>query len=150
MAQRLAPQANSGLQQADMHRLTEPGSGVRSGKHLCCILCRKRLPAAMAKGRVGKVPAADFADAPNFVRIKAEAQTMQAKLVAAKLQRATSRLKPRLGSGGVASILLGVIANLVPIRLLSDEFVERISGTKRRIQCIGSNRETFILRENFA
>lgn len=54
--------------------------------------CTKRLPAAMAMGRIGTSPSADLRDAPRFAEVEAMASQTQADLVAAKLQRATGPL----------------------------------------------------------
>ncbi len=54
--------------------------------------CRKRLPAAMAVGRVGTSPSADLQRAPRFAEIEALASQTQTDLIAAKLQRATGPL----------------------------------------------------------
>lgn len=56
--------------------------------------CRKRLPAAMAMGRIGTAPSPDFAQAPSFSEIERLATQTQAELSAAKLQRATGPLVP--------------------------------------------------------
>lgn len=55
--------------------------------------CRKRLPSAMAMGRVGASPSSDLRDAPRFAEVQALAAQTQTDLVAAKLQRATGPLK---------------------------------------------------------
>ena len=55
--------------------------------------CKKRLPVAMAMGRIGTIPSADLQDAPRFGQIQAQASQTQADLVAAKLQRATGPLR---------------------------------------------------------
>lgn len=55
--------------------------------------CRKRLPAAMAMGRIGTSPSADLRDVPRFSEIQAQASQTQADLVAAKLQRAMGPLR---------------------------------------------------------
>ena len=54
--------------------------------------CRKRLPAAMASGRIGVSPSSDLATAPSFAEVEEQAQQTQSDLVAAKLQRATGPL----------------------------------------------------------
>lgn len=56
--------------------------------------CRKRLPAAMAQGRIGSQPLPELLDAPSFSGVQAEAQKVEARLVSAKLQRATGPLIP--------------------------------------------------------
>lgn len=56
--------------------------------------CRKRLPAAMAQGRVGDTPSALFDDAPTYADVQADAARINAKLMTAKLQRATGPLLP--------------------------------------------------------
>lgn len=55
--------------------------------------CRKRLPAAMAMGRIGTSPSADLGDVPRFAELQKLASQTQADLVAAKLQRATGPLR---------------------------------------------------------
>lgn len=54
--------------------------------------CEKRLPAAMATGRVGTSPSAELKEAPAFAEVKALASQTQTNLIAAKLQRATGPL----------------------------------------------------------
>ena len=54
--------------------------------------CKKRLPAAMAKGRIGTSPSADLREAPRFAETEALASQTQTNLVTAKLQRATGPL----------------------------------------------------------
>ncbi|GAA6142741.1 RNA polymerase sigma factor [Hydrogenophaga sp. 5NK40-0174] len=66
--------------------------GLADTKARCT--CRKRLPAAVAMGRVGTAPSAEFAQAPTFAEVEAQALHTQASLVAAKLQRATGPLTP--------------------------------------------------------
>lgn len=56
--------------------------------------CRKRLPAAMAMGRIGTAPSAEFAEAPAFAEVEKQALRTQTSLIAAKLQRATGPLTP--------------------------------------------------------
>lgn len=56
--------------------------------------CKKRLPPAMAMGRIGTSPSAEFQDAPRFSEVEALAARTQANLIAAKLQRATGSLMP--------------------------------------------------------
>ncbi len=54
--------------------------------------CKKRLPQAMAVGRIGAYPSANLQEAPRFSEIEALASRTQANLVTAKLQRATGPL----------------------------------------------------------
>ncbi|WP_368185671.1 RNA polymerase sigma factor [Aestuariibius sp. HNIBRBA575] len=56
--------------------------------------CRKRLPAAMASGRIGIQPSAALADAPRFADAAAEVSDIQSSLIAAKLQRSTGAHVP--------------------------------------------------------
>lgn len=56
--------------------------------------CRKRLPMAMALGRVGNSPSSELSQAPAFAEVKKLASRTQAGLTAAKLQRATGPLAP--------------------------------------------------------
>ncbi|WP_341367567.1 RNA polymerase sigma factor [Yoonia sp. BS5-3] len=55
--------------------------------------CTKRLPAAMAIGRIGNGPSPDLQDAPRFSEIQALASQTQSDLTAAKLQCATGPLR---------------------------------------------------------
>lgn len=66
--------------------------GLASRSAACS--CRKRLPAAMATGRVGTSISAEFLDAPAFANVQSLAAKTEAELVAAKLQRATGPLTP--------------------------------------------------------
>jgi RNA polymerase sigma factor (sigma-70 family) len=63
--------------------------------------CHKRLPTAMAQGRVGKVPAAGLMDAPEFQAMQSAAAILEADLVAAKLQRATGDLRAPKDFAGI-------------------------------------------------
>lgn len=54
--------------------------------------CRKRLPAALASGRVGKAESPELADAPNFADVQNFALKTETQLIVAKLQRATGPL----------------------------------------------------------
>jgi hypothetical protein len=56
--------------------------------------CRKRLPSAMALGRIGGTPSPELMNAPAFSDVQAEAKKVEAELVSAKLQRATGPLLP--------------------------------------------------------
>jgi RNA polymerase sigma factor (sigma-70 family) len=56
--------------------------------------CRKRLPAAMASGRVGTLQSNELSDAPNFDEVQKLASKTETGLIAAKLQRATGPLTP--------------------------------------------------------
>ncbi|WP_303506528.1 RNA polymerase sigma factor [Cognatishimia sp. 1_MG-2023] len=69
---------------------TAASCGLASSSAACS--CRKRLPAAMAQGRIGQRPSAELLDAPSFVAVEAEAKSVETQLVAAKLQRATGPL----------------------------------------------------------
>lgn len=73
---------------------TAASCGLASKSAACS--CRKRLPAAMAAGRVGPVMSEDFAGAPTFAEVEAMTLETQAGLVAAKLQRATGPLRPAI------------------------------------------------------
>lgn len=66
--------------------------GLASSSAPCS--CRKRLPTALAAGRVGASPSKDLADAPGFEAVQALASQTEADLIAAKLQRATGPLTP--------------------------------------------------------
>ncbi len=54
--------------------------------------CRKRLPVAMAQGRVGKTPSADLMNASDFQTVQTAVAKLEADLIVAKLQRATGDL----------------------------------------------------------
>lgn len=56
--------------------------------------CRKRLPFAVASGRVGSHPSTQFEDAPKFKNVLDKVKGLEATLVAAKLQRATGQMLP--------------------------------------------------------
>ncbi|WP_282091139.1 RNA polymerase sigma factor [Epibacterium ulvae] len=56
--------------------------------------CSKRLPAAMAIGRIGHTPSAELSDAPSFTDVKVAAEKAAFDLRTAKLQRATGPLHP--------------------------------------------------------
>ncbi len=56
--------------------------------------CRKRLPAALASGRLSGPATNELSDAPSFAEIKNLASQTEADLIAAKLQRATGSLAP--------------------------------------------------------
>jgi len=71
---------------------TAASCGLASPSAACS--CRKRLPTAMAQGRIGGVPSQDFMGAPPFSDVQAEAKKIEAELVSAKLQRATGPLLP--------------------------------------------------------
>lgn len=64
------------------------------GQPTACT-CRKRLPTAIAQGRIGKFPTKELLEAPSFADVRAEAKRVETMLVAAKLQRATGPLKPQ-------------------------------------------------------
>lgn len=73
--------------------------------------CRKRLPVAMAQGRVGKVPSADLTDATDFRTVQTAAAKLEAGLVAVKLQRETGDLK---APKNLADIILKLVEPPVP------------------------------------
>ncbi len=56
--------------------------------------CRKRLPAAMACGRIGAAPSNTLSEAPSFNEVQQQAAKAETALVAAKLQRATGPMTP--------------------------------------------------------
>lgn len=56
--------------------------------------CSKRLPAAMAQGRIGNAPSTELLDAPSFVQVRQQVDGLQQTLRAAKLQQATGTLRP--------------------------------------------------------
>lgn len=69
---------------------TSASCGLASRSAKCS--CRKRLPAAIAGGRIGAAPTTLLSDAPDYATVKAEAAQLEAGLIAAKLQRATGQL----------------------------------------------------------
>lgn len=75
---------------ARVQDFTAKTCGLAAPKAPCS--CRKRLPAAMATGRIGTSPSADLQLAPRFTDIQALASQTTSDLVAAKLQRATGPL----------------------------------------------------------
>lgn len=83
-------------------RLSRARTGVQDFTASMCGLanpaapcsCRKRLPVAMASGRIGTSPSSDLSQAPAFAEVKKLALRSQAVLTAAKLQRATGPLTP--------------------------------------------------------
>ena len=72
---------------------TASSCGLAKASAACS--CRKRLPAALAQGRIGTTPSAVLADAPDFADVQADAKRVEAALVASKLQRATGPLIPQ-------------------------------------------------------
>ena len=88
----------------DVQRFTAQSCGLANRAAPCS--CRKRLPAALAAGRVGPTETLDQSDAPPFRDAEALADTVQADLIAAKLQRATGGLRP---VADIASDVLRVV-----------------------------------------
>lgn len=77
---------------ADVVAFTARACGLANAAAPC--RCRRRLPAAVAAGRVGQVDRPTWPGAPEFKDVEAEAARTEAALVAAKLQRATGALPP--------------------------------------------------------
>jgi RNA polymerase sigma factor (sigma-70 family) len=75
---------------AEVKEFTAASCGLASTTATCS--CAKRLPAALSQGRVGAVPTGELLDAPRFSDVRAEAEQVEADLIAAKLQRATGPL----------------------------------------------------------
>lgn len=75
---------------AKVQEFTAAACGLANVSAPCS--CRKRLPAAMASGRVGTSPSAELADAPSFADVQVMASKVEADLITAKLQRATGPL----------------------------------------------------------
>lgn len=75
---------------ASVQSFTAAKCGLANASAACS--CRKRLPAAMARGRIGQSPSAELLDAPKFAQVQSQAEQLQTKLVATKLQRATGPL----------------------------------------------------------
>lgn len=71
---------------------TAASCGLASQSAACS--CRKRLPTAMAQGRIRDAPSPELMDAPAFSDVQAEAKKIEAELVSAKLQHATGPLLP--------------------------------------------------------
>ncbi len=76
---------------ADVQDFTAASCGLANRSAACS--CRKRLPAAMAMGRVGKDPSVLSKDAPEFAEMQKQAMVLNDGLAAIKLQRATGPLK---------------------------------------------------------
>lgn len=76
----------------DVKDFTAASCGLANKSAACS--CPKRLPAAQAIGRIGTAPSHDFHGAPAYATVRAEAQELEANLVAAKLQRSTGPLLP--------------------------------------------------------
>jgi len=76
-----------------VHDFTAATCGLADQSADCS--CRKRLPAAIAQGRISGSPIAELIDAPTFTQVQDEATKLEAELVAAKLQHATGPLIPR-------------------------------------------------------
>ncbi len=75
---------------SDVHGFTANTCGLATKTAPCG--CRRRLPAALRMGRIGQVPSDALAGAPTFEVVERLASWMEARLVAAKLQRATGPL----------------------------------------------------------
>ncbi|WP_299348764.1 RNA polymerase sigma factor [uncultured Shimia sp.] len=75
---------------ADVQAFTARSCGLAAKDAAC--RCSRRLPTAMAMGRVPAEPSAHFADAPTYGEVRVQAAQTEARLVAAKLQRATGPL----------------------------------------------------------
>ncbi|WP_298362059.1 RNA polymerase sigma factor [uncultured Litoreibacter sp.] len=72
---------------------TAASCGLTTPTTAACT-CRKRLPAAMASGRIGPTPSPALSGAPSMSEAQTLAAETEAGLVAAKLQRATGPLTP--------------------------------------------------------
>lgn len=75
-----------------VHEFTAASCGLANPSAACS--CRKRLPAALASGRIGQTTTDELADAPDFADVKRLAAETQAEMVAVKLQGATGPLRP--------------------------------------------------------
>lgn len=69
---------------------TAQSCGLTSTKAAC--KCPKRLPAAMAMGRIGSTPSPALADAPQYAHVKSKAEALETRLSTLKLQRSTGAL----------------------------------------------------------
>jgi len=76
---------------SDVTAFTAKACGLASDDAKCS--CPRRLPRAMAAGRVAQSPDPFRQDAPEYAQIRDEAARTQATLVATKLQRATGALR---------------------------------------------------------
>jgi hypothetical protein len=75
---------------ADVVGFTAVNCGLANPAAACS--CRKRVPVALAQGRIGHSPDVHLSDAPAYSEVQAWAAQLQSQLVAAKLQRATGPL----------------------------------------------------------
>lgn len=71
---------------------TSAACGLANRSAACS--CRKRLPAALAAGRLGTEPSPQLLEAPGFAEVQRQAAKVEAGLIASKLQRATGPLLP--------------------------------------------------------
>lgn len=69
---------------------TASACGLASASAAC--RCPRRLPAAMAMGRIGTEPDPALTSAPSYAEVAEQAKQAEADLIAAKLQRATGPL----------------------------------------------------------
>ncbi len=76
---------------AEVQAFTARSCGLASREARC--LCPRRLPAAIAMGRVDPAVGNAFPDAPGWAEMRDEAARTEASLVAARLQRATGELR---------------------------------------------------------
>jgi RNA polymerase sigma factor (sigma-70 family) len=75
---------------ASVLEATAANCGLANPSAACS--CRKRLPVALAQGRVGHSPKAELSHKPSFSEVKTFAEKLQPQIAAAKLQRATGPL----------------------------------------------------------
>lgn len=80
---------------AAVQAFTAQSCGLASSTASCS--CAKRLPAAMAQGRIGNRPSPALADAPSYAQIKSEAEALETRLSALKLQQSTGGHAAPLG-----------------------------------------------------
>lgn len=75
---------------ASIQEYTSATCGLTNSAAACS--CRKRLPQAMALGRVGNSPSVEVLEAPSFIDVQADAANLAANLRAVKLQRSIGPL----------------------------------------------------------
>lgn len=76
---------------AEVQAFTARSCGLANAEARC--LCPRRLPAAIALGRVRSDTGNAFPDAPDWEEVREDAARTKASLVAAKLQRASGELR---------------------------------------------------------
>ena len=76
---------------SEVQGFTAASCGIANRSAKCS--CSRRLPVAMAKGRVPAAPSGALNEAPSFTEARREAERVGADLVAATMQRATGPIR---------------------------------------------------------